>query len=68
MESQPQSPEFRNNPENFHPCGYRYIPESIFPKAQICLLDGHYYVQIYKKTKSEMKDEGRKISNYDKHR
>ena len=20
MESQPQSPEFRNNPENFHPC------------------------------------------------
>ena len=22
MESQPQNPEFRNNPENFHPCGY----------------------------------------------
>ena len=21
MESQPQNPEFRNNPENFHPCG-----------------------------------------------
>ena len=21
MESQPQKPEFRNNPENFHPCG-----------------------------------------------
>ena len=20
MESQPQTPEFRNNPENFHPC------------------------------------------------
>ena len=20
MESQPQHPEFRNNPENFHPC------------------------------------------------
>ena len=20
MESQPQKPEFRNNPENFHPC------------------------------------------------
>ena len=20
MESQPQDPEFRNNPENFHPC------------------------------------------------
>ena len=24
MESQPQNPEFRNNPENFHPC---YIQE-----------------------------------------
>ena len=23
MESQPQNPEFRNNPENFHPCGPR---------------------------------------------
>ena len=22
MESQPQNPEFRNNPENFHPCKY----------------------------------------------
>ena len=21
MESQPQNPEFRNNPENFHSCG-----------------------------------------------
>ena len=26
MESQPQNPEFRNNPENFHPCIlYYYI-------------------------------------------
>ena len=24
MESQPQNPEFRNNPENFHPCRYMY--------------------------------------------
>ena len=23
MESQPQNPEFRNNPENFHPCVLR---------------------------------------------
>ena len=23
MESQPQNPEFRNNPENFHPCSGR---------------------------------------------
>ena len=22
MESQPQNPEFRNNPENFHPCKF----------------------------------------------
>ena len=22
MESQLQNPEFRNNPENFHPCAY----------------------------------------------
>ena len=22
MESKPQNPEFRNNPENFHPCVY----------------------------------------------
>ena len=25
MESQPQNPEFRNNPENFHPCMFRLI-------------------------------------------
>ena len=28
MESQPQNPEFRNNPENFHPCSqhqYMYV-------------------------------------------
>ena len=24
MESQPQNPEFRNNPENFHQCGMVY--------------------------------------------
>ena len=28
MESQPQNPEFRINPENFHPCSYY-----IFQKA-----------------------------------
>ena len=25
MESQPKNPEFRNNPENFHPLAYRTI-------------------------------------------
>ena len=24
MESQPQNPEFKNNPENFHPCNFFY--------------------------------------------
>ena len=24
IESQPQNPEFRINPENFHPCCYKY--------------------------------------------
>ena len=26
MESQPQNPEFRNNPENFHPCCDFFLP------------------------------------------
>ena len=30
MESQPQKPEFRNNPENFHPCIYKYDPATNF--------------------------------------
>ena len=25
MESQPQNPEFRINPENFHPCIYFFV-------------------------------------------
>ena len=25
MESQPQNPELRNNPENFQPCAYRSV-------------------------------------------
>ena len=25
MESQPQNPEFRNDPENFHPCGKQML-------------------------------------------
>ena len=25
MESQPQNPEFMNNPENFHPCVSGYV-------------------------------------------
>ena len=30
MESQPQNPEFRTNPENFHPCKFVIIFVSFF--------------------------------------
>ena len=33
MKSQPKNPEFRNNPENFHPCSNKAIilsPENYF--------------------------------------
>ena len=28
MESQPQNPDFRNNPENFHPCIFDIGPDN----------------------------------------
>ena len=31
MESQPQNPEFRINPENFHPCDYALLSQIIEP-------------------------------------
>ena len=39
MESQPRNPEFRNNPENFHPCNY-FIP----PSSVETLLIARYFV------------------------
>ena len=33
MESQPQNPEFRNNPENFHPC------------VQVCSVGEFYFTK-----------------------
>ena len=30
MESQPQNPEFKINPENFHPCCLRMAPWKTF--------------------------------------
>ena len=30
MESQPQNPEFRNNPENFHPCSHVVVPKCFY--------------------------------------
>ena len=38
MESQPQNPEFRNNPENFHPC-------SQGPNEDVENLDFQYFAQ-----------------------
>ena len=29
MESQPQNPDIRNNPENFHPWAYGFIKDMI---------------------------------------
>ena len=49
MESQPQNPEFRINPENFHPC-YLCFQEIRFPLAYKPLYDGHYL--NYKEFKS----------------
>ena len=41
MESQPQNPEFRNNPENYHPCicGVKCSirKESFFEKSKLKL-------------------------------
>ena len=36
MESQPQNPEFRNNPENFHPCNKERV-KLISPKIKSCV-------------------------------
>ena len=30
VESQPQNPEFRNNPESFHPCHYLLATKFVF--------------------------------------
>ena len=39
MESQPRNPEFRNNPENFHPCvceSYTGIKMQLIRKFNCC--------------------------------
>ena len=33
MESQPQNPEFRINPENFHPCDFVCV-DALYPSKQ----------------------------------
>ena len=45
MESQPQNPEFRNNPENFHPCIKSHIVNSeIF--ARVLFLRNFTYAKF----------------------
>ena len=47
MESQPINPEFRNNPENFHPCLYNsgYGKTGIF-----CCTNFVNHIKLYSKT------------------
>ena len=48
MESQPQNPEFKNNPENFHPWAtHRVLMEDLNQTVRICQLvpfAGHTYI------------------------
>ena len=37
MESQPQNPEFRNNPENFHPCVHFDTHVFILIQLKMCV-------------------------------
>ena len=58
MESRPKNPEFRNNPENFHPCSYSryyclfglmlYIPVNNFS-----VISGHFPELISTKQRIE---------------
>ena len=36
MESQPQNPEFRHNPENFHPCYLKTWVMKNVPTIAVC--------------------------------
>ena len=54
MESQPQNPEFRNNPANFHPKNLWVVPiinllfrESLQLNVQECLLQEYLDVGRY---------------------
>ena len=39
MESQPQNPVFRNNPENFHPWKYEKVMRTVYLLVRYELLD-----------------------------
>ena len=42
MESQPQNPEFRINPENFHPCLYGLFFWSVYFSALTPCMPGNF--------------------------
>ena len=47
MESQPQNPEFRINPENFHPCIYnlaKFFNSTIRVSSSLHLDQAHHFV------------------------
>ena len=47
MESQPQNPEFRNNPENFHPCLKKLKDFNVFPQSNLQCLRFYILVNSY---------------------
>ena len=58
MESQPQNPEFRNNPDNFHPCkqarikslaqGHNTVPLSrLEPGTSLYEVEHHYIEKLH---------------------
>ena len=49
MESQPQNPEFRNNPENFHPCRCSFAKYIQNVTGQKIHIEIHRSIQGYSK-------------------
>ena len=47
MESQPQNPEFRNNPENFHPSSFAIISLRKRELVALLLLYSPFYETIF---------------------
>ena len=51
MESQPQNPEFRNNPENFHPCLTKKIFEYSINFSSLIKFTGVFLCITYHSSK-----------------
>ena len=49
MESRPQNPEFRNNPDNFHPCRvnlHRTSPEGAVKSGFTLFVFKHHFLNL----------------------